>query len=84
MAGAAQRDRAARDASGGPSGPRLTPGLGQFGAIQAAAPSLGVEVSPSTCAMRARSSAPSRHSRSSLEWRPDRDGERVRRRFIAI
>ena len=46
MAGAAQRDRAARDASGGPSGSGHTAGTGQFGAIQAVAPSLGVEVSP--------------------------------------
>ena len=40
------------------------------------APSLGVEVSPSTCATPARSSAASRRSRAA-EWRPDRDGERV-------
>ena len=47
MAGAAQRDRAGRDASGGPSGSHhRRPGLGQFGAIQAVAPSFGVEVSP--------------------------------------
>ena len=46
MAGAAQADRARRDASGGPSGSRHTAGLGQFGVIQAVAPSLGVEVSP--------------------------------------
>ena len=35
-----------RDASGGPSGSRQPSGIGQFGAIQAVAPSLGVEVSP--------------------------------------
>ena len=46
MAGAAQRDRAARDAGGGPSRSRHSPGIGQFGAIQSVAPSLGVEVSP--------------------------------------
>ena len=46
MAGAAQGDRAARDASGGPSGSRHAAGTGQFGAIQAAAPSLGVELRP--------------------------------------
>ena len=47
MAGAAQADRAGRDAGGGPSGYRRSrPGTGQFGAIQAVAPSLGVEVSP--------------------------------------
>ena len=46
MAGAAQADRAERDARGGPSGCRQSSGIGQFGVIQAAAPSLRVEVSP--------------------------------------
>ncbi len=46
MAGAAQADRAGRDASGGPSGSRQPSGIGQFGVIQAVAPSLRVEVSP--------------------------------------
>ena len=46
MAGAAQGDRAARDASGCPSGSSHSAGIGQFGAIQSVAPSLGVEVSP--------------------------------------
>ena len=46
MAGAAQRDRAGRDASGGPSGPATPRGIGQFAVIQSVAPSLGVEVSP--------------------------------------
>ena len=46
MAGAAQADRAGRDASGGPSRSGNPAGIGQFGAIQAVAPSLGVEVSP--------------------------------------
>ena len=47
MAGAAQGDRAGRDASGGPSRSLPLPaGPGQFAAIQAVAPSLGVEVSP--------------------------------------
>ena len=44
----------------------ITAGTGQFGAIQSAAPSLGMEVSP------VRSSA-----QLFLEWWPDRDGERV-------
>ena len=44
--------------------PATSAGIGQFGAIQSVAPSLGVEVSPSTCATPARSSAPSRHSRA--------------------
>ena len=42
----------------------MAAGIGQFAAIQAVAPSLGVEVSPSTCATPARSSAPSRPSRA--------------------
>ena len=47
MARAAQRDRARREASGGPSRLLLQrPDTGQFGAIQAMAPSLGVEISP--------------------------------------
>ena len=46
MAGAAQADRAGRDASGGPSGSRQASGTGQFAAIQAVAPSLRVEVNP--------------------------------------
>ena len=46
MAGAAQADRAGRDASGGPSGSRHPSGTGQFGVIQAVAPSLRVEVNP--------------------------------------
>ena len=46
MAGAAQGDRAGRDAGGGPSRSRHAAGPGQFGAIQAVAPSLRVEVSP--------------------------------------
>ena len=35
-----------RDASGGPSRSQRPAGIGQFGAIQAVAPSLGVELSP--------------------------------------
>ena len=46
MAGAAQRDRARRDAGGGPSGSGYNRGIGQFAAIQSVAPSFGVEVSP--------------------------------------
>ena len=45
MAGAAQADRARRDASGGPSGSPSS-GTSQFAAIQAVAPSLRVEVNP--------------------------------------
>jgi len=39
-------------------------GIGQFGAIQSVAPSVGVEVSPVNVRDPARSSAPSRHSRA--------------------
>ena len=46
MAGAAQRDRAARVKSGSYSGSRYIAGIGQLGAIQAVAPSLGMEVNP--------------------------------------
>jgi hypothetical protein len=47
MAGAAQADRAERDAGGSHSGdPAISAGIGQWGAIQTAAPSFGVEVSP--------------------------------------
>ena len=46
MAGTAQGDRARRDASGRSRDPAITAGIGQFGAIQAVAPSLGLEVSP--------------------------------------
>ena len=37
--------------------PAIAAGIGQFGAIQSVAPSLGVEVARSTCAMPERSSA---------------------------
>src|SRR3954447_26669319 len=43
MAGAAQRDRASPDALRDPA---IAAGIGQFGAIQAVAPSFGVELSP--------------------------------------
>ena len=46
MAGTAQGDRAARDASGSPARSRERRRIGQFGAIQSAAPSFGVEVRP--------------------------------------
>jgi putative tryptophan/tyrosine transport system substrate-binding protein len=46
MAGTAQRDPAGRDASGGPSGFRIPSGIGQFGVIQAVAPSLRMDVIP--------------------------------------
>ena len=85
MAGAAQGDRAGRDASGGPSGCRPTPsGTGQFGVIQAVAPSLGVEVSPVNMRDAGEIERAVAAFARSAEWRPDRDGERVGAAFIAI
>ena len=84
MAGAAQADRAGRDAGGGPSGSRHTAGTGQFAAIQAVAPSLGVEVTPGQRARRRRDRARRRGLRALPEWRSDRDGERAGAAFIAI
>src|SRR5262245_35190396 len=46
MAGAPERDCASGDTSGGPPGFFHSRGTGQFGAIQALAPSLGVELRP--------------------------------------
>ena len=46
MAGAAQRDRAARDASCGVARCDAALGIGQFGAIQALAPSFGMVLRP--------------------------------------
>ena len=85
MAGAAQGDRAGRDASGGPSGSRpCLPGSASSRVIQSVAPSFGVEVSPVNVRdAREIERAIAAFARSA-EWRPDRDGERVRRRFIAI
>ena len=46
----AERDRTRRDARGGFARPVYTAGDGQFAAIQALAPSLGVELRPDRCA----------------------------------
>ena len=46
MAGAAQADRAGRDASGGHSGSCHISGVGMFAAIQSVAPLFGVQASP--------------------------------------
>ena len=84
MAGAAQADRAGRDASGGPSRSRHRrrdrpvrrhPGRG-------AVARGGGE--PDQRARRRRDRARRRGVRALLEWRPDRDGERVGGCFIAI
>ena len=77
MAGAAQADRAGRDASGRHSG------SGHIRRALASSPRSrpwrrrsGWRSARSTCATPARSSAPSRPSRAP-QWRPDRDGERA-------
>ena len=59
-------------------------GIGQFGVIQSAAPSLGVEVSPVDVRDAARDRARHRGFRARCEWRPDRDGERAVGSFTAI
>ena len=83
MAGAAQGDRAGRDASGGPSRSRHNlrgrpvrrhPGRG-------AVVRGGVE--PDRRARRRRDRARHRRIRARVEWRPDRDVERVGDAFIA-
>ena len=64
--------------------PAIASGTGQFGVIQAVAPSLGVEVSPVNMRDARRDRARRRGLRARSEWRPDRDGERAGSRFIAI
>ena len=74
MAGTAQADRPKRDASGRASGSRQSAGIGQFGAVQAVAPSLGVEVSP----VNVRDAGEIERAVAAFarrKWRPDRDGE---------
>ena len=84
MAGTAQGDRAGRDAGGGHSDPAISAGPGQFGAIQSAAPSLGVELRPVSVRDAGEIERGIAAFARSAEWRPDRDGGRVWRRFIAI
>ena len=85
MAGAAQRDRAGRDASGGPSGyHHRTAGTSQFAVIQAVAPSLRVEVNPVNVRDAGEIERAVDDFRALSEWRSDRDGERVGAAFIAI
>ena len=59
--------------------PAIASGIGQFAAIQAVAPSLGVEVNPVNVRDAGRDRARRRGLRARSEWRPDRDGERGRR-----
>ena len=56
--------------------PTIAAGIGQFGAIQAVAPSFGVELTPVRCARRQRDRARRHGLRALRQWRPDRDGKR--------
>ena len=64
--------------------PAITAGIGQFGAIQAVAPSLGVEVSPVNVRDAGEIERAVAALRALPERRPDRDGERRWRCSIAI
>ena len=77
MAGAAQRDRAGRDASGGPSGSRHSrrDRPVRRHPVRGAVVRGGGE--PGQRARRRRDRARRRGLRALREWRPDRDGERV-------
>ena len=70
-------DRAGRDASGGPSGSRHSrrDRPVRRNPVRGAVARGGVE--PGQCARRRRDRARRRGLRARLEWRPDRDGERV-------
>ena len=57
--------------------PANAAGTGQFGVIQAVAPSLGVEVSPVNVRDAGEIERAVAAFARSAEWRPDRDGERV-------
>ena len=78
MAGTPHSDRAPRKAGGGPLETPANPaGIAQFGAIQGAAQSLGVDVSPVNMPRRRRDRTRSCGLRPLREWRPDCDRERV-------
>ena len=57
--------------------PAIAAGIGQFGAIKAAAPSLGVEVSPVDVRDAGEIERAVAAFARILEWRSDRDGESV-------
>ena len=63
--------------------PALSAGIGQFGAIQSVAPSLGVEVSPVDVRDAERDRARHCGFRARSERRPDRDGRARWQSFIA-
>ena len=64
--------------------PAVASGIGQFGAVQTVAPSLGVELSPVDVRDAGEIERAVTAFASAVEWRPDRDGERVGDSFIAI
>ena len=84
MAGAAQRDRAGRDAGGGHSrsGQACRDRPVRRNPVRGAVARGGGE--PDQPARRRRDRARRRGLRALPEWRPDRDGERVGGTFIAI
>ena len=55
--------------------PTIASGIGQFGAIQSAAPSLGMEASPVNVRDAGEIERDHHGFRAFLEWRRDRDGE---------
>ena len=57
--------------------PATSAGIGQFGAIQAVAPSFGVEVSPIDVHDAGEIERADHSLRAHAEWRTDRDGQRV-------
>ena len=83
VAGAAQADSAPALRAWRSFDPANIGGVGQLGAIQGAAASLGVEVSPVDLRDVRRDRARHHRLRARAEWRPDRGGERIGRSFIA-
>jgi putative tryptophan/tyrosine transport system substrate-binding protein len=57
--------------------PAIASGIGQFGAVQIVAPSLGVQVSPVDVRDAGVNRARRHGIRARVEWRPDRNGERI-------
>src|SRR6516164_3126232 len=77
MAGATQRDRAPRDASGGHSRSRHSRRLGQLGRHPVRGAVVGGGTAPPRRTRCRRDRARRDRVRALLEWRLDRDGERV-------
>ena len=85
MAGTAQADRAGRDARRGPSRSRTSPpGSASSAQSRPWRRRFGVEVSPIDVRDAGEIERAVTAFARSLEWRPDRDGERDWRSFIAI